>query len=220
MGEKTLVLKIATVLKVGEWRNRGLHVEYFDKHVEWVKKQIEKYVSCEHEFICLSDIDLPYTVPLAYNLPGWWSKMELFRDDLELDDVFYLDLDTVIIDDITHIVSCSADFMALRNLSSPTRGIGSGLMRWKGDYSHLFDKFIDDPFTIMDTYIVSEKWGDQGFIQDNQSPIEHFQDRFPEEIVSFKFDLKHGDPREKNKIVVFHGKPKPWEVDKEWIMKP
>lgn len=222
MGKKFMAITVATVLKIGEWRNRGIHVEYAPKHVEWIKKQIEQHVSCDFNFICLTDVDLPYGVSLQYNLPGWWSKLELFRKDLELTDVFYLDLDTVIVDDISHIVSFETGedfFMSLQNLTNPSRGIGSGLLRWKGDYSHLFEKFIADHERIQETYVTSNRWGDQGFIQDNLFDIQKFQDVFPNEIVSYKTNLKFRDPNEQNKIIVFHGEPKPWNVNKPWIPK-
>lgn len=217
------MLTIACVLKLGEWNNAGKRCEYKADHVFWLKKQIEQNVTVPHKFVCLTDSpDLgDIAIPLKYNYEGWWSKIELFRPDLALHDVFYIDLDTVIVDEINHIVTDipSCGFRVLRNLSSKnkkTDKIGSGLMRWVGDYSYLFDGFDK---SLIKNYQTSHRWGDQGYIQDTVKKYEMFQDSFPDEIVSWKFDLHETDKKPENKIIVFHGLPKPYDVKKDWIPK-
>lgn len=217
------MITIACVLKLGEWNNANKKVEYKEAYVRWLHKQIKQYVTIPHKFVCLTDSKKleDVAIPLKHNYPGWWSKIELFRPDLALHDVFYLDLDTVIVDNINHIVSSVPDcgFRVLRNMSTKkknTRKIGSGLMRWKGDYSYLFNNFTPD---LIPNYNTSEKWGDQGYIQDSLPSYDFFQEHFVNEVVSWKVDLNGVDKKPENKIVVFHGLPKPHEVKRKWILE-
>ena len=209
---------IVCVLKSGGWHNRHMKVEYRPENVQWMARMVAKHVHTQHRFVCLSDVDVPgvETIALRDNLPGWWSKIEMFR---EFDQAFYLDLDTVIHGDITHMVEYDHDFTVLRNFSSTDkRRIGSGLMAWGRDLSGLYQEFMRDPQRHMRECVTSEMWGDQGFIQANYAgEFDRFQDLFPGQVVSFKTDLKRGDPSTQNKIVCFHGKPKPQDVRKPWI---
>ncbi len=214
-------LLIACVLKTGGWKNRHMHVEYSAAQVRWLRDQVLKNLRVEHRFVCFSDIviDGVEVIPLTDNLPGWWSKIELFKQDYGR--VFYIDLDTVIVGDITHMVKHKHSFTVLRNLSSKMAGrIGSGVMAWSGDHSHIYHEFMKDPVGHMAECVTSAKWGDQGFIQcfkRGNGGWKYLQDLFPNQIVSYKFDLRKKDPRPENRIVCFHGEPKPWETTHKWV---
>src|SRR5690606_36578143 len=143
MGSGTLAMRtIACVLKTGVWRNRHMRVEYGPAHERWLRDQLQTDVRTASRCVCLSDtrvagVDVS---PLRDDLPGWWSRLELFR---ELEDAFYVDLDTVIVGDITRMVKHKHKFTVLRNLLSKQDGrIGSGGMAWRGDYSHLYHTFM------------------------------------------------------------------------------
>lgn len=212
---------VACVMKTGGWKNRHMHVEYTAAQVRWLRDQVAANLRTAHRFVCFSDIEIDgvEVVPLTDNLPGWWSKIELFKHDLGR--VFYIDLDTVITGDITRMVKHPHTFSVLRNLSSRQTGrIGSGVMAWSGDHSHIYNAFMADPERHMRECVTSEKWGDQGFIQSvqrNNGGWHYLQDIFPGRIVSYKFDLKRRDPHPDNRIVCFHGEPKPWETKHKWV---
>lgn len=215
------MITIACVLKTGGWKNRHMNIEYHPKQVQWLRDQVARHVKCDYRFVCFSDIQIEgvEVIPLEDNLPGWWSKLELFKRDMG--KVFYLDLDTVIVSEITHMMRYAHKFTVLRNLSSSAPGrIGSGIMAWDGDCSHIYNEFIADAKRHMDECTVSSKWGDQGFIQEHmreRGGWEYFQDLFPGQLVSYKFDLGRGNPRQPNRIVIFHGEPKPWETNHNWV---
>lgn len=208
---------VACVLKSGGWRNRSMRVEYTPAHVRWLRDMVARHLRVPHRFVCLTDVPVQGvdTLPLRDGLPGWWSKMELFR---EFDEAFYLDLDTVIVGDITPLVTHAHRFTVLRNLSIKADGrIGSGLMAWNGDYSHLHREFMAAPEKHMAECTTPAKWGDQGFIQSAQKERDYFQDLFPGWIKSFKFDLNRGNPTRDCRVVCFHGMPKPWDSAKSWV---
>lgn len=211
---------IACVLKAGGFRNQHMQIEYRPEHVRWLRDQLPKHIRTDYRFICLSDVPVKGVdvIPLKDDLPGWWSKLELFR---EFEDAFYLDLDTVITGDITHMVTHDHRFTVLRNLSrqQPDR-IGSGVMAWNSDYSHLYKTFMTDPESYMAQCVTPERWGDQGFIQTVQQAYGGwtcFQDIWPGQIQSYKLDLRQGDPSKNCRIVCFHGEPKPFDVKKWWV---
>ena len=209
---------IVCVLKTGGWRNRHMKIEYRVEHVQWLARMVAKHVTVPHRLVCMSDVDVPgvETIPLLDNLPGWWSKIEMFR---EFEQAFYIDLDTVITGNIDHMVAHEHDFTVLRNLSSADKNrIGSGIMAWGRDLSDLYQQFMKDPARHMKECTTSARWGDQGFIQAHYAGhMDRFQDLFPGQVVSFKTDLNCGDPSPENKIVCFHGKPKPQDERRAWI---
>lgn len=212
---------IACVLRAGVFRNRRAVVRYKPEHVQWLQRMVRRFVRVPHRFLCLTNVAIPdvEVIPLRDDLAGWWSKMELFR---ELDQAFYVDLDTVIVGDITEMVEHPHRFTVLRNLSSTaTNRIGSGVMAWEGDCSHLYREFMSDAKRHMAECVTSEKWGDQGFIQSVQASRdgwEYFQDLFPGQIRSFKVDMRQrGNPPDDCRIVCFHGQPKPWEHRAAWV---
>lgn len=211
---------VACVLKSGQWRNRHVRVEYSPDQVRWLRDMVAAHLRTAHRFVCLTDMSITGvdTIRLQDDLPGWWSKMELFR---ELEDAFYIDLDTVIVGDITRMVKHRHRFTVLRNLSSRNTGrIGSGVMAWRGDHSHLYQEFMASPSRHMSECTTPAKWGDQGFIQHVQRDHggwDHFQDLWPGRVKSYKFDLNRMAPDRDCRIVCFHGEPKPWEVKADWI---
>lgn len=164
------------------------------------------------EFICLTDVPgVPGATPLLEHWPGWWSKMELF--DLE-GPLLYLDLDTTIcgpIDDLLE-AACAAEFIALRDFNPRARAMGSGLMAWRGDLSHLYREFAEDPARHIAENRTPRHWGDQGYLEPRTDAFRvSWQDIAPGRVVSWKKDCKRGVP-EGAAIVCFHGKPRPWEI--------
>lgn len=219
---------ITCVLKVGEFYNNNNLVTYTPQHVQWLAKQVKEHLTIPHRFVCLSNVEVESikVFPLIHNWTGWWSKLELFRPNVFYDKVFYIDLDTVITGNINHIVNYPHSFTTLRQISQASyqNNMGSGVMCWnpleRKDLINIYNKFKNSPDKYINTYITSDKWGDQRFIQDNikQYP-EFFQTLFPNEFVSYKRDLNYADPTPENKFIIFHGKDKPEHYDKPWIPK-
>ena len=210
-------MNIVCVLKSGGWKNRHMNVLYGAEHVQWLAQQVAQHVTIPHRFVCMSDVEVPgvEVLPLLDNWPGWWSKLEMFR---EFGQAFYLDLDTVVVDNIDKMLQHEHTFTVLRNLSARHGNrIGSGLMAWKGDYSHLYKTFKASAKTFMAQCTTSDNWGDQGFIERAQLKRDYFQDLFPESVVSYKFGIKDGKLNPGNRIVCFHGEPRPWQVKHSWV---
>lgn len=205
-------MKIYTVLKVGEFYNRKIRADYGPEHVQWMQKMCQQYAP-DVEFVCLSNVEIDgvTVIPLEQDWPGWWSKIELFR----FSDVFYLDLDTVIIGNISHMIGLDG-FYALDTFqpNNKTRKIlGSGLMSWNTDLFFVYDNFDTSKIS---KYNHPRFWGDQGYIFDQTQGYISFQKTFPDQVFSYKFSNINQESPSGN-IVCFHGKPRPWEVTQSWI---
>ncbi len=168
-------------------------------------------------FVCLSTQKLRNveTIQLKHHWPGYWSKLELFRPGLFSGRVAYLDLDTMIVGDISDIIADDSEFGCGTNWKGGGTEINSSFMTWDADkdFSCLYTKF--DPVVIPQYEKSWKRWGDQGFIQDNLPvPFTSLYEKYPGRIVSYKETvLKLGKvPREAD-MVVFHGKPRPAAIN-------
>jgi len=212
---------IACVLHTAPFLNASAKatVRYKENQVQWLKNQIETHCTVPHRFVCLTNLNKikgVETIKLRHNWPGWWSKMELFAN---FDECFYVDLDTVIVGNIDHIVTHPHKFTVLDNISRPDfNRIGSGLMAWSENNADLYRAFKVNPHKWMNKYVTAHRWGDQGFIQDRLKEYDLFQALFPGEIVSYKREVEgQSKPPFNSKIVIFSGKIKPWDVAESWV---
>jgi hypothetical protein len=110
-------LTIACVLWRGDFRDRN----YSIKDVLRLFKMAHSRLTIPHRFVCLTNdrdsmehkawVDQGKSldwIPLLYNLPGWWSKLELFRPDLPITGkILYLDLDVFLVDSIDELATFS-----------------------------------------------------------------------------------------------------------------
>lgn len=148
-------------------------------------------------------------LPLVMDLPGWWSKLELFAR-FRKGRTVYFDLDTVINGDISPLLHMPGPFAMLSDFYKPERA-ASGVMAWDGDYFRIFDNFHP---SFMAKYRTPAKWGDQGWISDQIGPVMRIQDECPGLVASYKAHSEQ--QRQAAAIVCYHGQPRPhmtgWKV--------
>lgn len=209
------MLNVVCVLKTGG--------EYRPEHVYALAASVARNLHIPYRFICLTDYLGTFAdvekIQLPQDWPGWWSKLCLFAPGLFDGPVFYLDLDTIVVGRLDDIV-VAHHFTVLENFWSKAR-IGSGLMAWseaaKPQLARIYERFCRAPERYMKEYVVTEKWGDQGFIR-YHSPIEpaRWQTKYPGQVVSFKMHvLKQRRVPPRASVVCFHGKPRPWTLTSE-----
>jgi hypothetical protein len=184
---------------------------------EWVRKLkdgVARNLTVPYEFKCLSDIEVPDRIPLRHKWPGWWSKIELFREITG--PTLYLDLDTVITGPLAHLVNLPDDFAMLRNFHVPAF-VGSGVMWFGKPQKHVYERFCEKPFKWIEYHDRKRDGpylGDQAFIWEAMGKkVAHLP---METIKSYKFHCKDGLP-ENTSIVCFHGQPKLPDVKADWI---
>ncbi len=199
---------------------------YTRAYVEKLKESIDRYSSME--FVCLSDDpEVPGYIPLAYDWPGWWSKMELFRPDiLQGTDILYMDLDTVLSGPISPIEAvCGRHTLPilLQDFYVSDR-LASGVMwlpeRYRPKVWNLWQRIPD---AIMEE---CGSAGDQAFIGGMYKNLaQTWQSVLPDMFASYKCHIaREGVPGHikydevdvtKARVVCYHGRPRPDETDWE-----
>ena len=186
------MITVATVLKSGG---------DFDRRWVWaLKRGLARHLA-DYEFVCLTDdmsVEPYWRIPLVHNWPGWWSKFELFRPGLFTGRVLYLDLDTLVVGDLSDIASYAGRFAMLSDFYQP-RMAASGVMAWEaGAGDELYRQFArrgprggrSDPF-------YSKVLG----------KVDRLQDLYPGQLVSLKKHARGGAPAGA-RLVCGHGRPR------------
>lgn len=192
---------------------------YDHNYVNALANAVKRNVDIPHKFVCLTNdssgfnSNIDDVIPLKHDFRKWWCKIELFRPDIFTDkQIFFLDLDTVIVDNINSIVAKPFDFCGLRDFYKLIT-LGSGLMSWQHNkYHYVYERFVRNSTYIMN----NTPEGDQRWINDNIKSMQYFQDVFGNNVVSYKKDcVKNKVFRMPNnaKIVCFHGVPKPHQIE-------
>ncbi|WP_434462185.1 hypothetical protein ACMV5L_01805 [Serratia plymuthica] len=217
---------IVTVLKQSK--------EYQPVHAQWLHRQIQHYDS-----LCLTDshdISGVTTAPLMHSFPSWWSKLEAFNPShpiLGAEDILLLDIDTVIIGDLEPFLQ-QKSFTTLTDFyyeNSPHRPIGSAVMFIPHEIKdRVWNIFIRNPEKWINAGKMPPWHGDQGFLSSYTNP-DRWQDILPGNIISYKKDIAskgmlgwnrghsvgNGDVPFGARLVCFHGNPRPWEMNLEWV---
>ncbi len=194
------MLTVACVL------SRGPKRSYDKSHVERLQKMVAKHLEQPYRFLCLTNNGrVPCeSLPLVKGWPGWWSKIELFCPDLfKMNErVLYLDLDVTVIEGLDEIAYYPAPFAAIDDWLRPT--INSSVMVWDaGVADHVFTNFTED--------VMERLHGDQNWITEQMPKVETFPRDW---CVSYRKSVRmFGVVPPAAKIVVFHGEPKPWDLD-------
>jgi hypothetical protein len=194
----------------------------------WVRRLkygVESNTTIPHRFVCLSDIDIPgvETIPLKkHRWSGWWSKIELFRPELFTGTVLYIDLDSIIVSDLSPLLEYPHEFTMAHNwgISNRDDTYQSSVMAWNGDWSAIYHMFKQNPSYYMKK-LKGGKGGDQEFIPRALAAMgkkpQTFKECFSEKIVaSYKVHKCKDGPPSESCIVTFHGKGKEEFMSTGW----
>lgn len=217
------MITIAMVYKTGG--------DYTPLDVARLARGVRRNLTVPYQIVCMTDnataiskIDnVDGIMTLNHDLPGWWSKMELFKLH---GPVLYLDLDTVIVGNIDALalsipqMSPGEDLLMLRGFYKQDQC--SGIMGWNGNQQWIFNKFVKHQSEFVQRTTMNMRWnnvmyrGDQEWLQSvitMRLKITMAQDIQPG-IISYKVDVRERyiDLPDDTSIVCFHGKPRPSEV--------
>ena len=179
---------------------------------------LRRNLSGNHRYLCITDD--PATLPEGVeaiepepNLLGWWNKLAMFKPGkLPEGQTLYFDLDTVVIGSLDGFAAYGGSFAAMRDPYNKSH-ISSAVMAW-------------DPRSATHVWTTWERAGkpqfdpkgDQTWIESVTPKIDRWQDFLPGQIVSFKADcVPLGGIAPGARIICFHGKPRPTEVDADWM---
>jgi len=170
------VITIACVLWKGNFEApKYKSVKYTEEWVRKMRNMVARNMTEPYDFVCLSNVDFKMkgvkVIPLRYDLPGWWSKMELFRDDLSIRKgrVLYLDLDLVILSSLSPFINFEGEVGICSSFVDNTDANDPGIRRGYNSSVIVFDYPTTLP--IWSTFIKrKEHWlkqcrGDQDYLK-------------------------------------------------------
>jgi len=126
------MLTVACVYWQGNFRGRQ---NIYD--VTWVRKlrdMVRRNLNIPHKFVCLSNVNVPHCdqlIKLKDDLPGYWSKVELFRPGLFEDRVLYLDLDVLVLKSLEPLINFDSKFAIMQACSKVIISKQEGKVRVK-----------------------------------------------------------------------------------------
>lgn len=175
--------------------------KYTDDYVRKLRASIARNCSVPHKFICFTDapIDGVECELLTAGLPGWWSKVELFRFGR---DLIYFDLDVVITGDLAPLLEWRGFGIIDDWVLS---GFNSSVMRITPDERHVWEKFQPRFMRMVP--------GDQDYITGVIPEARTFP---PEWFPSYKANGCFYGPPDGALAVVLTGFPKPHQLG-GWI---
>lgn len=200
--------------------------EYVNKLFRGIKRNTTK----EFIFTCFTDNSKGLIQGISSKaIPcftgDWFSKISLYNKELydSTNQIFFFDLDTVIVGNLDEILSYSGKFIILRDFYKKV-SFGSGLMSWQPEAVHY----------MWTTYKKGSKYkrGDQAWPELAYPDANIWQLKYPEKIISYKVHIRDNNNipvRQKSRrtnlpgslktasIVCFHGNPLPHEVKEHWL---
>jgi len=164
----------------------------------------------------LSDVPFPGAIPLKYDYPGWWSKLEIMNPATLDGDVFYMDLDTAVIGDIRPMLHPGRTTF-LSDFYRPEQIQSSMFYITAADRAKVWDAWItEEPRNVMSRFgkLRAGFNGDQNFIEEVLGRgVARWQNEYPGMIQSYKAAPAFKDkPHPCTRVVIFHGRPRPWDV--------
>jgi hypothetical protein len=155
-------------------------------------------------------------VSLPEKRPNCYRRLKVFGDfGKELGDrLFSIDLDTVIMRNITHIVDRKEDFVIWKDPSTRTHYNGGLWLMTSGTRKQVWDSFTPDAPEITKGMVGS----DQAFISHVLGPSEATWDT-QDGVYSYRAHLRNGAlPPPKNACIIsMHGAKDPWTVNDKRI---
>jgi len=190
-----------------------------------LKTAVERNTTVPHKFVCLTDqlLDGVETLTLRPGLTGWWNKMQMF-DGRVKGRIVYLDLDTIIIDNIDWLLQYDGPFAGIEDLGCVNphqphlKGkLQSGVMAWESSDAD----WIWNEFSFRKGLAVSAFRGDGEYLE-SVVPVHRrvlLQRKFPQKIKSYKYEV-YPDNYKGTSIVCFHGRPSIIQAMTETVTTP
>lgn len=172
------------------------------------------------EFTCFTEnpsgLTCP-TKPFLKPLPYWWYIIGLFNPDHQFKGrVVYFDIDTVITDNIDHILCLDKPFITLRDYYRPN-GLQTAYISFLPKIVWpIWDKLCKEFPKENYQKLLQYKGGTNRFLENSigtAANIPRLQDLAPDQCHSYKVDIVPNNDQllKKTKLVFYHGKPMPHE---------
>ncbi len=190
--------------------------KYGAEYVTKLASMCRRYVTVPHRFACLTDkpeeLDHgiePHTV--TGEAWGWWVKLELFKPDQfpRGERILYIDLDTVIIDNIDDLAGYGGPFAGL-GCARSNRLFSSGLLAFEaGAQDRIWTEWLRAGKPILGN-------GDDEWI-DKQMPHAHRLQHHFKGLYQYKYHKCSVAPPKDARVIYFAREPKPHNCGSDWV---
>lgn len=194
---------------------------YSEDNVVKLQSMVSRNLHTQHQFVCFSseNIEGVQTYPLDSKLiryGGRFVKLQAFdpkvQEELQASSIWLFDLDVVILGNLDGLIP-NSDIKIIKEFGSTKRFSkslynSSMVYAVSGKYNGIYTEFNGKKAKQIKH---SKKVGtDQLWISEYAG---NGLDTWSKEdgVLSFKYDLNKGGLRGGEKVVAFHGRPKPWE---------
>ncbi len=209
------------------WDNIDLGFEYILKLYNGFKRNI----TIPFKFHCLTSVpmdtvfekidgDIEYDGIVFHKLesPSWLGclpKYSMFNSIYNFKGrVFACDLDVVITGNMDDILSYDGEFSTRRTFHGKPESGGDMISFEGGTYQWIWDQFVENTWGIEDFTQGRERW----VYRYSMHKFPFLQDLFPNQIYSYKNHVNQGRGLPDDaRIVSCHGKPRPHNIDEDWI---
>jgi hypothetical protein len=172
-------------------------------------------------FYCLTDDPLGLerdiiALPVSPLCEGWWHKIYLFSWDHGIASrLLYMDIDMVVTGSLENFLAYDGDFATGSRFNRPDQ-INSTIMSIPAGYGHpIWTTFVRYRSMVMRSF-----GGDSRFIESVNGPkTKRWQDMFPGQLVSYKKHVLGGPLPQGARLVSFHGKPDPEDVNDDFVKR-
>lgn len=198
---------------------------YSPEHVIRLRDQVAEHYPNEHRFICVTREDIGgdvETIEPVVNYPGWWQKIGLFSNKMPPGPNLYFDLDVALVGDIEPLAQCAQTpdgiYAPANWAQSGHGGIQSSVMAWNGHRQHVVDLFNPETARWPPVNQPGILWGDQEYLTMLRDTGNLRWIETKETLVrSYKYHCRGQGLPDDCRVVVFHGEPKPWQVNEPWL---
>lgn len=197
---------------------------------------VRRHLPLPHKFVCVSDEPLALLKDidrLRPGLPGWTrnlNKFWLYKPNNGLKGrILFFDLDTVIVGDLSEIAQYDGYWCGIQPFDPERAKLdthsGGGVMSFEaGTLDFMWDEVSSDPEGWAEATKRPntpqfpggiERFALKRLLGDRR---EHWQTLYPGQVVSYKRHIRQTQKVPKNaRVVCFHGKPRPHEVNEPWM---
>jgi hypothetical protein len=196
-------------------------------YVRKLRNMVARHLKRPYTFVCLTDQPdrcegVAFLDVSDIGLPGWWAKMILFAPEWRgLAKVVYIDLDTVIINDITPLTIVPGEFSTCENftrlsgsLTYPCKYNSSVLVIGAGQAAFVWNKFVQRSDLLMSKHA---RYGDQACMEELYPTAPFLQTLLPRGFLCNYRNLTNVPP--KSVIITFGGSHKPHNCPIPWVQR-
>lgn len=209
---------------------------YTAEYVNVLHNACKRHISTDFRFVCLTDDDAGFQAGIeSYPIPnigleephyyhGAWPKISVFCDDLYglQGRALFIDLDTVIWGSLDELFNVSGELVAINNAlwdkdqqkAPASRTMSSVFSFDLGQLGYVVSTLQANRDALIKHHDI-----EQVYLHHVVKQISYWQ---PEWLVSFKYHLRQPllrdrfypprCPAEENKLIIFHGNPRPIEL--------